>query len=252
MIKQVIDYLKSEARKTMVLSISGAIITLCGFAWNYVVNRLNAMQQTINESVIIPTPNIGIKHYSVINAMYNHLLSCKQTGVFMGWILIKTIYDTPNGKCKDTSSCPVLKYSVYYENLYGIWGDINHVEDTKLSNPYYERTDLVLDNKTRTFFFDTNRYQNGILHLNQQLAITNHLAFIEDLYSNLNLRQNGLTLEAIYIKPVFYEKDLIMAFTLSFQQIPLKNGNCYDKGMQAQSVILNKMAELVKTQYNIY
>ena len=49
MIKQVIDYLKSEARKTMVLSVSGAIITLCGFAWNYVVNRLNAMQQTIND-----------------------------------------------------------------------------------------------------------------------------------------------------------------------------------------------------------
>ena len=43
-----------------------------------------------------------------------------------------------------------------------------------------------------------------------------------------------------------------MAFTLSFQKIPLKSNNCYDKQMQAQSVILNKMAELVKTQYNIY
>lgn len=252
MIKQVIDYLKSEARKTMVLSVSGAIITLCGFAWNYVVGRLNEMQQTINESVVIPTPSMGIKHYSVINAMHNHLLSCKQKGVFMGWILIKTIYDTPNGKCGYTTSCPILKFAVYYEGLYGIWENIDKIEDTKLSNPYYERTDLTLDGKTREFFLDTSKYTNGILHLNEQIATANNLAFIKDLYVNLSLRQSNLTLDVIYVKPIFYKKDLIMAFTLSFQQIPLKNNNCYDKQMQAQSVILNKMAELVKTQYNIY
>jgi len=253
---KIFEYLQKEigsliAKKIIVIA-TGLILTSSGFAWKYIDNRLNYMQSTINQFMVLPTPQSSANHYAIVQKIEKSLLDCQQKGVFIGWILVKTIYNTHNNQCNDNQSCPILYYSIYFDTLRGVWNNINEVVDTKTSNPFYQRTDLMLDGRTRKYFLDSNVYKNGIVKINENIVKINNLIFLQEIYDNLDLRKQGLTLEEIYLKPVLYKKDLIMIFSLSFQKIPKENNNCYDKNMQAQGIILNDIAHTTLTQYGIF
>jgi hypothetical protein len=253
---KIFEYIKQEvstliAKKIIIISTS-LLIAISGIVWKYIDKRLNLMQSTINSAVVIPTTQTSINHYSVVKNIENTLLHCQQQGVFIGWLLIKTVYDTHTGKCDNNQTCPIAYYSIYFDTLRGIWGNINKVQDTKASNPYYERIDLVLDEKTHNHFLNSSLYKNGIVEIDEKIANQYNLEFLKEVYANLDLRKQGLTLEKIYLKPVLYKKDLIMVFSLSFQQIPKQNGNCYDNNLQAQGLVLNNIADHALIQYGIY
>lgn len=253
--EKIFGYLQKEigsllAKKIAVI-FSGLILTGGGFVWKYIDNRLNSMQSTINQSMVLPTPQSSANHYAVVQKIESSLLGCQQKGVFIGWLLIKAIYDTHNHQCRDNQSCPILHYSVYFDTLRGIWDDVNKVEDTKSSNPFYQRTDLVLDVATKNYFLNSNVYKNGIVKITANIVKMNNLSFLQAVYDNLDLRKQGLTLEEMYLKPVFYNKDLIAVFSISFQKIPKINNNCYDANMQAQGLVLNNIANSMQGQYGI-
>lgn len=257
---KIFEYLQKEissligrviAKKIVVIA-SGLVLTISSFVWKYIDNRLSSMQNTINQSMVLPTPQSSANHYAVVQKIESSLLGCQQKGVFIGWLLIKTIYDTYNHQCRDNQSCPILHYSIYFDTLRGIWNNINEVVDIKSSNPFYQRTDLVLDIVTRNYFLNSNIYKNGIVEIDQNIVKMNNLFFLQEVYDNLDLRKQGLTLEKMYLKPIFYQKDLIMVFSLSFQKIPKYNNNCYDVNMQAQSIALNNLANTALNQYGIF
>ena len=56
----------------------------------------------------------------------------------------------------------------------------------------------------------------------------------------------------MYLKTGLYNNDIIWVFSLSFQDKPKENNNCYDLNMQAQSIILNNIADFTKRQYEIF
>jgi hypothetical protein len=237
--------------KKIVFIIMAGIVSFTGFAWQYIQRQLHDMHNTINSAIIIPSTESSMNHYTIVEKMESILLSCKTQGVFMGWLLIKPIYDTDNRKCSNDSVCKVLYYHIYFDTLRGIWGNIDKVEDTKSSNPYYKRQDLKLDTVTRNYFLNSSLYVGGIVEIDENIALNNKLEFLQEVYKNLDLRNQGLTLEKIYIKPVVVKKDLIMIFTLSFQKIPSSNNNCYDTNMQAQGVVLNSLSDTLLTQYKL-
>lgn len=237
-------------KKAIVLAF-GSFLTISGIFCKYIQTRLANMDSKINNAVIIPTINTSVNHYKVLKTIESSLINCKQKGVFIGWAFIQTVYDTYTGQCDSVGTCPISHYAVYFDSLMGVWEELAKVENTKNSNPYYERTDLVLDEQTRDFFLNSSLYKNGIVDIDERVAKQYKLKFLKELYENLDLRNEGLTLEKIYIKPVLYKKDLIMIFSLSFVAIPKYNTNCYDKNLQAQGVILNNLAESTLTQYGI-
>ena len=253
---KILQYIQKEASaliaKKIIIILSGFVLTGSGLIWKYIDNKLNLIQSTIDYAFILPTPESSMNHYTVVQKIESILLNCEQKGVFMSWLLIKTVYNTYNGKCKSEESCPISHYSIYFDTLRGIWDNLYKVEDTKSSNPYYERTDLILDTNTRNFFLNSNLYKNGIVEIDENIAKNNNLIFLQEVYNNLDLRNQGLTLEKIYLKPILYKKDLIMVFSLSFQKIPKQSNNCYDRNMQAQGIMLNSIANTALTQYGIF
>jgi hypothetical protein len=243
------------------------ILTTCtAVVYKKIDSKFSLFERKINAITYLTSIKQDVQLYNVTRYIENILLDCKLNGIFISWIRVEPRYDVENVQCLKNQSCPVLKDAIYFKVLRGVWGDVNVVNDImggdvvndmKGTNPFYQREDLMLDVETKNYFLNANLYQYGIITVTEKIvkdyAIkeNKNLVFLEDVYKNLGLLRQGLTLEKIYIKPVMYIDDIIWVFALSYQKEPLKNSKCYDVNLQAQSIILNNIADYTKKQHDL-
>ena len=219
---------KNKKNILLLLIVLIFIINITYFVYDVIIKSPTKM--TIKQSQI---------HYNIRRQMDRLLLNCNTVGVFTGWLLI------------EENNIFTQKFIIYFDTLRGIWNNPKKIEDTKISNPFYELPQ-VLDYNTIQYFNNIENYKQGVVLMTEKTAFHYNLKFLITVYNNLDLKREGVSLEEIYLKPIFNKKNLIWVLSLSFVKSHV-NG-CHDpKGSSQikQALFLNNLANFIKNQYQL-